>query len=79
MHDICTYRIEVREQIDANELNAMSLHQMTVIRMNMAATLFTIRTDQSGLIGLIRHMHGRGILFLSIFRDSFLTPLGVTE
>lgn len=66
MHDICTYQIEVRGQVDEDDLNAMSPLQMTVVRGDAAATLFTICTDQSGLIGLLRHLHGRGFVLLSV-------------
>jgi hypothetical protein len=66
MDDIRTYQIEVRGQVDENELNATSPIQMTVVRRNAALTLFAICTDQSGLVGLIRHLHGRGLELLSI-------------
>jgi hypothetical protein len=72
MHDICTYHVEVRGQVDEKTFNATSPLQMTVVRVDAdeehpyAATLFTIRTDQSGLIGLIRHLHGRGFVLLSV-------------
>jgi hypothetical protein len=69
MQDICTYHIEVRGQVDENDLNKMSPLKVTRVRADTAATLFTIRTDQSGLIGLIRHLHGRGFVFLSISRE----------
>ena len=66
MQDIRTYRIEVRGQVDENDLNSMSPYKMTVVRVDTAATLFTIRTDQSGLIGTIRHLHGQGFVLLSV-------------
>lgn len=69
MQDICTYQIEVRGQVDENAFNATSPLQMTVVRMDTAATLFTICADQSGLIGLIRHLHGRGFVLLSVYRE----------
>ncbi len=69
MHAICTYHIEVRGQVDENTFNAMSPLQMTVVREDTAATLFTICADQSGLIGLIRHLHGRGFVLLSVYRE----------
>ena len=69
MQEICTYQIEVQGQMDENNLNTMSPLEMTVIRGDMAATLFTIRADQSGLVGLIRHLHGRGFVLLSITRE----------
>ena len=66
MNDICTYQIEVRGQVDENELNATSPIQMTVVQENKISTLFSVHTDQSGLIGLIRHLHGRGFALLSV-------------
>ena len=69
MQDICTYQIEVRGQVDESAFNATSPLQMTVMRMSPAATLFTTCTDQSGLIGLIRHLHGHGFVLLSVTRE----------
>ena len=66
MDAICTYQIEVRGQVNENDLNAMSPLQMTVVRVDTASMLFTVCTDQSGLIGLIRHLHGRGFVLLSV-------------
>ena len=69
MDDICTYQIAVRGRMDENELNAASPIQMTVVRGDTNATLFTICADQSGLVGLIRHLHGRGVVLLSVYRE----------
>jgi hypothetical protein len=70
MHDVFyTYRIEVQGQVDENAFNAMSPLQMTVVRRDTATTLFTICADQSGLIGLMRHLHGRGFVLLSVYRE----------
>ena len=68
MHDIGIYRIEVQGQMDENAFNAASPMQITVERAERETTLFTICADQSGLIGLLRHLHGRGFALLSIFR-----------
>jgi hypothetical protein len=69
--DTCTYQIEVRGQADENDLQVMSLLHLTVVQVNdkeqpSASTLLTIRTDQSGLIGLLRHLHARGVMLLAI-------------
>jgi hypothetical protein len=66
MHAVCTYHIEVRGQVDEDSLNASSPLQMTVVREDTTRTLFTICTDQSGLIGLMRYLHGRGFVLLSV-------------
>jgi hypothetical protein len=33
------------------------------------AAQFSIHTDQSGLIGLLRHLHSLGLIFLSVQRQ----------
>ena len=54
--------------MDKGEINATSPIQMTVERADADATLFTVRTDQSGLVGLLRHLHGLGFAFLCVSR-----------
>lgn len=66
MNNIDTYHIRVRGQVDEVEINAMSPLQMTVEQVETAVTLLTVCTDQSGLIGLMRHLHGQGFIFLSV-------------
>jgi hypothetical protein len=69
MHEPCIYRIEVRGHVDERDLNARSPLQAKVARAEPGSTLFTIHADQSALIGLIRHLHGRGFVLLSLIRD----------
>ncbi len=75
MHEPCIYRIKVRGQVAESDLNAMSPWQVTMAQGGAdeehpyAATLFTIHADQSGLIGLMRHLHGRGLVLLSLTRE----------
>lgn len=64
-----TYWIEIRGQVDVNELNPASPHHMTAIRVDPTPTLITVCTDQSGLIGLLRHLHGLGLELLSLKRE----------
>ena len=66
MNDVCTYHIQLRGLVDESEVNAMSPLEMTVERVDQAATLITVCTDQSGLIGLLRHLHGLGFVLLSV-------------
>lgn len=66
MDDICTYQIELQGQLDENDLTQTSPFEMTLLRQGPAATFFAVRTDQSGLIGLLRHLHGRGLALLSV-------------
>jgi hypothetical protein len=81
MDDTCTYQIEVRGQADENDLNAMSPLRLMVVQANAdtkhpadkeppcTSMLLAVRTDQSGLIGLLRHLHARGLVLLSVCRE----------
>lgn len=69
MDDICRYLIQLRGQVDEGEINALGPFYMTVVRGDPSATQFCVSTDQSGLIGLMRHLHGLGFILLSITRD----------
>lgn len=69
MHDICIYHIKVRGQMDENVFNAATPLQITVVQVDSATTLFTTSADQSGLIGLIRHLHQQGFVILSLYRE----------
>jgi hypothetical protein len=66
MDDVHTYRIKVRGKVQANDLNATSPLRLSVERVEQSTTLLNVRTDQSGLIGMIRHLHGLGLTLLSI-------------
>lgn len=72
MHDVSAYQIKVRGRIDENDVNATSPVQMTVVHQDPDCTLFSVHADQSGLVGLIRHLHGRGLLLLSMHRKDDL-------
>jgi hypothetical protein len=69
MQEICTYHIEVQGRVEERELNKRSPLQISEARTDTSATLFTVHTDQSGLVGLIRYLHGQGFLLLSVSRQ----------
>lgn len=69
MDEPFTYQIEIQGWADENDLNAVSPLQLTVLRSDTKSTLFNICTDQSGLVGLLRHLHGRGLVLLSVHRE----------
>jgi hypothetical protein len=66
MDDICTYQIELQGELDEQDLTLASPLGITLLKSCKASTLITVRTDQSGLIGLLRHLHGRGLALLSV-------------
>jgi hypothetical protein len=66
MDDVHRYRIKVRGKVQASDLNATSPLRLSVERVEQVATLLSLRTDQSGLIGMLRHLHGLGFTLLSV-------------
>ena len=68
MNDVCTYLIQLRGQVEVGEINALSPLAITVERAESTATVLAACSDQSGLIGLMRHLHGLGFVFLSVSR-----------
>jgi len=66
MEDVHIYQIEIQGRTNENDLNAGGPLQLAVLREDEIATVLTVRTDQSGLIGLLRHLHGRGAALISV-------------
>jgi hypothetical protein len=69
MQQICTYRIVVQGEVSERDLKAPGPREMTVVGSSSAATVLATRADQSGLVGLVRHLHGRGFVLLSVTRE----------
>ena len=63
------YLIQLRGQVDVNDLNPLSPHQMTVTHMEPAATWVRICTDQAGMIGILRHLHNLGLTLRSVLQE----------
>ncbi len=74
MRESSTYQISIHGQVAVADLNAMSPLHMTVDAVPEAseqshpATWLTIHADQAALIGLLRHLHARGFVILSVNR-----------
>ena len=66
MNTVRIYTIQIRGQINEDEINAMSPLHMIWERMDTAVTHFSVHTDQSGLIGLMRYLHGLGFVLLAV-------------
>ena len=67
---ISTYHVQVRGAVDEGTFNTKSPLQIKVLQADANVTLFTVCADQSGLVGLIRHLHGQGFVLLSVVRDT---------
>jgi menaquinone-dependent protoporphyrinogen oxidase len=66
MNQFATYQITLRGRVDEADLNATSPLQVTMAAATEEATQFCVDTDQSGLVGLVRHLHARGLVLLSV-------------
>jgi hypothetical protein len=66
MEDVCFYQILIRGKVDESDLNINSPLILNVQPSGDACSLLSARTDQAGLVGLIRHLHGQGFILLSI-------------
>lgn len=66
MEDICLYEIQIHGLVDEDDLNLSSPIGLKLERKTGNSTYFSIRADQAGMVGLIRHIHGLGFLLLSI-------------
>jgi hypothetical protein len=70
MNDLCVYTIRLRGQISENEINALvPLRLAGAGPVETCATSFSLCTDQSGLIGLTRSLHGLGFVILAVSRE----------
>ncbi len=59
-------RIEIRGQVAEADLNASSPLHLTALPSGAGTTFLSLQTDASGLIGLLRHLHARGHILLSV-------------
>lgn len=69
MQEISCYQIVVAGPVEEADFNAASPLQITLVRNDQASTRFSVSTDQSGLIGLLRFLHLRGFVLLCVSRS----------
>jgi hypothetical protein len=61
------YRIEVRGQVDPGWLQSFDSSAQSIIEESTQleeSTVLYVNTDQSGIVGLVRRLHGLGITIL---------------
>ena len=69
MDDLSYYQIVVRDPVSETDLNRLSPVQVVVAQVDPTATRLSVQTDQSGLIGLMRHLHALGFVILAMSRQ----------
>jgi len=68
IEDVCTYTIEVRGHVDENDVNATSPLRLEIQQTTETSSLIAACTDQCGMIALIRHLHGMGLVIESLHK-----------
>jgi hypothetical protein len=68
MNDTCAYLVQLRGRIDEGDLSLLTSIEFTLVRVNPDMTHLITHTDQSGLIGLLRRLHGLGFTLLAVGR-----------
>ena len=68
MEKICKYHTKIKGKFDQEGFNAGSPIQIELVQQDQNSAGFTALADQSGLIGLIRHLHNQGYVLLSVLR-----------
>lgn len=69
MGDISIYQIQVCDLVNEHSFNATSPQRIEVVQVDKENTKLKICADQSGLIGLLRRLHGRGFTIQSVVRE----------
>lgn len=69
MDELYTYQIEVQGRVVEDELNVSGPIEIAVVSIRADSTRFSILTDQSGLIGMLRYLHTHGLIFLTIQKE----------
>lgn len=66
IYDVRTYQILIHGQVEEADIRPTSPLQFMVERGGETGTAIKVRTDQSGIIGLIRHLHGLGLVIIEM-------------
>ena len=65
MKDVHTYQIRIGGQVAENEIATFTPPDWKIEPDGEGCSILTVHTDQSGLVGLIRRLHGLGFELLS--------------
>jgi hypothetical protein len=64
--DVRIYTIQIQGRVEESDVHLASPLPFAMEQAEGTQTTITLQTDQSGLIGLIRHLHGLGLMFICI-------------
>ena len=66
IHNVRIYKIQIHGQVKEEDINRSSPLQFKIEQEGEDSTFIEVQTDQSGLVGLIRHLHGLGLVLASM-------------
>jgi hypothetical protein len=66
MDDICTYQIAIGGQVTEDDIRSIRPPGLKIELAGEIKTFLTVRTDQTGMVGLIRNLHGLGFTLLLV-------------
>ncbi|KPL74053.1 hypothetical protein [Leptolinea tardivitalis] len=66
MDDVRRYRVLIPGELRAADIDAFCVPGYQIKPEDGGNTGLYFQTDQAGMIGLIRHLHGIGLVLLSI-------------
>jgi hypothetical protein len=66
MNDINQYRILISGSLSKEDIEPFSPPELSFTFAVQDTTSISFHTDQSGLIGFLRHLHGLGLIILSV-------------
>jgi hypothetical protein len=65
-NDVRTYNIQIHGRVEEGDIRATSPLTFTIEQAEVTNTSITLQTDQSGIIGFFRHLHGLGLALISM-------------
>ena len=66
MEETQIYRSVVRGELQAADVRTIGPHGLAVEPAGVGYTRLSVCTDQAGLVGLIRFLHGMGLALVSL-------------
>ena len=66
INDVHTYEIQIQGQVEDEDIYLTSPVRFTIEPVGGTNTFIKLRTDQSGMVGFIRHLHGLGLVLISM-------------
>jgi hypothetical protein len=61
------YELRLLGEVSEDDVNRMSPCGVSLDRRDETTTTFRAATDQAGMIGLMRYLHGMGFVILSVY------------